>query len=182
MPYCSFLGEQVDTIAYLRRYLEDTGSGLAIPAAVIVETIEFQGGVNIASDEWLKGLETLCREFGILLIVDDTHAGFGRTGGFFSFEAAGINPDMILVSNAIASGLPISLLLLRPSLDHWEPGDQVGVFQGDNLAFIAATEVLSQWDDAFVREIAERSRLLAQELMSLPSQFPIAVSACAAKA
>lgn len=172
MPYCSFLGEQADTIAYLRRYLEDAGSGLEIPAAVIVETSQIQGGVNIASDEWLKGLEALCREFGILLIVDDTHAGFGRSGGFFSFEAAGINPDMILVSNAIASGLPISILLLRPSLDHWEPGDQVGIFQGDNLAFIAATEVLSQWDDAFALEIAERSKLLAQELMSLPLQYP----------
>jgi diaminobutyrate-2-oxoglutarate transaminase len=172
MPYCAFLGEQVDTIGYLRRYLEESASGLELPAAAIVETTQVHGGVNVASDQWLKGLEALCREFGILLIVDETHTGFGRSGGFFSFEAAGLNPDMILVSNAIASGLPISIVLLRPDLDHWQPGDQVGAFQGDNLAFVAATEVLAQWDAVFAQEIAERSKLLAEELSNLPSQFP----------
>lgn len=172
MPYCAYLGEDVDTIAYLRRYLEDSASGLELPAAVIVETTQVHGGVNLASDRWLKGLEALCREFSVLLIVDETYTGFGRTGGFFSFETAGLNPDMIVVSNAIASGLPISVLLLRPELDHWHPGDQVGVFQGDNLAFVAATEVLSQWNDTFIQEIAERSRNLADELTKLPSQFP----------
>ncbi len=172
MPYCSFLGEQVDTIAYLRRYLEDPASGLELPAAAIVETAQIHGGVNIASGEWLRGLEALCREFGILLIVDETHTGFGRSDGFFSFEAAGINPDMILVSNAIASGLPISVLLLRPELDHWQPGDQVGVYQGDNLAFVAATEVLSQWNDGFIQDIAQRSKILGEDLMSMPARFP----------
>ena len=172
MPYCSFLGEQVDTIAYLRRYLEDSASGLELPAAAIVETAQIHGGVNIASDQWLKGLEALCREFGILLIVDETHTGFGRSDGFFSFEAAGLNPDMVLVSSAIAGGLPISILLLRPELDHWQPGDLVGVHQGDNLAFVAATEVLSQWNDNFVQEIAQRSKILGEELMSMPSRLP----------
>ena len=172
MPYCSYLGEDVDTIAYMRRYLEDSASGIELPAAVIVETTQVQGGVNVASDRWLKGLEALCREFGIFLIVDETYTGFGRTGGVFSFEAAGINPDMIVVSNALASGLPISVLLLRPELDHWHSGDQVGVFQGDNLAFVAATEVLSQWNETFAQEIAERSRNLAEELAKLPTQFP----------
>jgi len=172
MPYCSYLGEHVDTVAYLRRYLEDSSSGLDLPAAVIVETIQVHGGVNVASEVWLKALESLCREFGILLIVDETHTGFGRAGAHFSFEAAGLNPDMILVSNAIASGLPISILLLKPELDHWRPGDQVGLFQGDNLAFVAATEVLSQWNESLVRDIAERSKLLAAELLSIPTRFP----------
>ena len=172
MPYCSYLGEQVDTVAYLRRYLEDSASGVALPAAVIVETIQLQGGVNIATDQWLKDLQALCRELSILLIADETHTGFGRSGGFFNFEAAGIIPDMIVVSNAIASGLPISILLLRPDLDHWQPGDQVGLCQGDNLAFVAATEVLSQWDDSLVQDIADRSRILAEELTSLPARFP----------
>ena len=83
-----------------------------------------------------------------------------------------MNPDMVLVSNAIAGGLPISVLLLKPELDHWRPGDQVGLFQGDNLAFVAATEILSQWNDALVRDIAERSEVLAAELQSIPARFP----------
>ena len=172
MPYCSYLGEHVDTVAYLRRYLEDSSSGLDLPAAVIVETTQIQGGVNVASETWLKALESLCRDFGIVLIVDETHTGFGRSGTHFSFEAAGLNPDMVLVSNAIASGLPISILLLKPELDHWRPGDQVGLFQGDNLAFVAASEVLSQWNKSLVQDIAERSRVLAAELMSIPARFP----------
>src|SRR5262245_11245845 len=172
MPYCSYLGEHVDTVAYLRRYLADSSSGLDLPAAVIVETIQIHGGVNVASETWLRALEALCREFGILLIVDETHTGFGRSGAHFSFEAAGLNPDMVLVSNAIASGLPLSILLLKPELDHWRPGDQAGLFQGDNLAFVAATEVLSQWNESLVRDIAERSKVLAGELMSIPARFP----------
>jgi diaminobutyrate-2-oxoglutarate transaminase len=83
-----------------------------------------------------------------------------------------LNPDMIVVSNAIAGGLPLSILLLKPELDHWRPGDQVGLFQGDNLAFVAATEILSQWNDSLVREIAETSRLLAAELLGIPARFP----------
>lgn len=121
MPYCSYLGEHVDTVAYLRRHLEDSSSGIGLPAAVIVETIQIDGGVNVASEAWLRALEALCREFGILLIADETQTGFGRCGTHFGFEAARLNPDMILASNAIAGGLPISILLLKPELAHWRP-------------------------------------------------------------
>jgi diaminobutyrate-2-oxoglutarate transaminase len=172
MPYCGYLGEQVDTVAYLRRYLEDTSSGLDLPAAIIVETIQIHGGMNVASEPWLQALEALCREFALLLIVDETHTGFGRSGAHFGFESADLNPDMILVSSAIAGGLPISILLLKPELDHWRPGDRSGLFQGDNLAFVAAAEILSQWNDSLVRDIAERGRVLAAELQGIPTRFP----------
>ena len=172
MPYCSYLGEDVDTVAYLRRYLEDTSSGLELPAAVIVETMQIHGGMNVASDAWLKALEALCREFGILLVVDETHTGFGRSGAHFGFESASLDPDMILVSNAIAGGLPISILLLKPDLDHWRSGDRSGPFQGDNLAFVAAAEILSQWNNSLIRDMAERSRVLAAELHGIPARFP----------
>jgi diaminobutyrate-2-oxoglutarate transaminase len=172
MPYCSYFGEDVDTLAYVRRYLEDSASGLERPAAVIVETTQIQGGMNIASERWLQSLEALCKEFGVLLIADETHTGFGRSGTYFGFEPAGLNPDIILAPNAIGSGLPLSLLLLRPELDHWRAGDQVGLVQGDSLAFVAATEVHSQWDDSFTRDIAERSRVLADVLGSFPQRFP----------
>ena len=172
MPYCAYLGEDVDTVAHLRRHLKDTSSGVEVPAAVIVETIQIHGGMNVASDAWLQSLEALCREYGILFIVDETHTGFGRSGAHFGFESAGLNPDMILASNAVSGGLPISILLLQPELAHWRPGDRSGLFQGDNLAFVAAAEILSQWNDSLVRDIAERSRVLADELQSLPMRFP----------
>jgi diaminobutyrate-2-oxoglutarate transaminase len=172
MPYCGYFGENIDTVAYLRRYLADPASGLELPAAVIVETTQVHGGVNVASVEWLKALEQLCREFEILLIVDETHTGCGRVGPYFSFEEAGLNPDMVIAPSAIGGGLPMSVLLLRPELDFWRPGEQVGAFQGDSLAFVAAAELLCQWNDERLLQIRRYSALLAQELSSFAARFP----------
>jgi diaminobutyrate-2-oxoglutarate transaminase len=172
MPYCGYFGDDTDTIAFLRRYLTDTTSGLDLPAAAIVETTQVHGGLHIASAKWLKALEQLCREFEILLIVDETHTGCGRVGSYFSFEKAGLSPDMVIAPNAIAGGLPISMLLLRPELDMWRPGEQVGAFQGDSLAFIAATELLSEWSEARVNSIAHLGAIMAQELSAFQERFP----------
>jgi diaminobutyrate-2-oxoglutarate transaminase len=120
----------------------------------------------------LRALEQLCREVGILLIVDESQTGCGRTGPYFSFERAGLMPDMVVVSNAIAGGLPLSMLLLRPEFDHWRPGEQVGIFQGDNLAFVAATELLAQWSDALSAQVALNGDLLTNELSNLAARFP----------
>jgi diaminobutyrate-2-oxoglutarate transaminase len=128
--------------------------------------------MNIASDQWLQALERLCRQFGILLIADETLTGFGRSGFYFGFEAAGLNPDVILAPNAIAGGLPMSILLLKPELDHWRPGDQVGFVQGDNLAFVAAAEIHLQWNNTLTADIAERGKALSEGLLGIPAQFP----------
>jgi diaminobutyrate-2-oxoglutarate transaminase len=117
-------------------------------------------------------LEALCRQFRILLIVDETLTGFGRTGSYFSFEAADLSPDLILAPRAIGAGLPMSILLLKPELDHWRVGDQVGVVQGDNLAFVAGAEVHLQWNTPLIDEIAERSRTLAESLQGIAQRFP----------
>jgi len=98
MPYDGYLGENIDTIAYLDKVLSDSSSGINSPAAVIVETVQGEGGVNVASIEWLQHLQVVCRKHHILLIVDDIQAGCGRTGDFFSFEEAGIEPDIITLS------------------------------------------------------------------------------------
>ena len=173
MPYCGYFGPDTDTIPYLRRYLEDTASGVERPAAVIVATVQDEGGVHVATNAWLKSLEGLCREFDILLILDETQTGCGRCGSFFSFERSGIVPDMVLVSHAIAGGLPMSLLLMKPELDHWRPGEQVGIFQGDSLAFVAATELLKLWnDDTLAADIAVRGQMLESALTAMLAKFP----------
>jgi diaminobutyrate--2-oxoglutarate aminotransferase len=123
MPFDGYLGDDVDTVDYLRRMIEDRGSGLDLPAAVIVETIQGEGGVNVASDEWLRKLARLCYEHDIVLIVDDIQAGCGRTGDFFSFESAGIRPDIVTLSKSLSGyGLPLSVVLIRPELDTWSAG------------------------------------------------------------
>lgn len=172
MPYCGYFGEDHDTIPYLRRFLEDSASGVDLPAAIIAETIQVEGGVRVASLEWLKNLEALCRQFGILLIIDESQTGCGRCGTYFSFERAGIVPDMVIVSNAFAAGLPMGMLLMRPGLDEWRPGEETGIFQGFGLGFAAATEILSQWaSDAIEGGIASKSAILKREIEKLSTRF-----------
>ena len=173
MPYDGFLGQGVNTIDYMRRFLEEGSSGVDLPAAVIVETVQGEGGVNVASIEWLQQLEALCREFDILLIIDDIQVGNGRTGAFFSFERAGIYPDMVTLSKAIGGGLPMALLLMRPDLDQWRPGEHTGTFRGNNLAFVAATQALSYWDNEdLAQAVRHKGELMRTELERMSGKFP----------
>ncbi|MCI0386104.1 diaminobutyrate--2-oxoglutarate transaminase [Streptomyces sp. CNQ085] len=150
MPFDRYLDGKVEDFLWFERLLEDRGSGLNRPAAVIVETVQGEGGVNVARAEWLRALADLCRRWDMLLIVDDIQMGCGRTGAFFSFEQAGITPDIITVSKSISGyGLPMALTLFRPELDVWEPGEHNGTFRGNNPAFVTAAAALNTyWADS----------------------------------
>jgi diaminobutyrate-2-oxoglutarate transaminase len=149
MPFDDYFGQVVPDFMYLERLLTDGGSGLNKPGAVIVETVQGEGGINAARAEWLRGLAALCKEHDILLIVDDIQMGCGRTGGFFSFEEAGIVPDMVTLSKSISGyGLPMALTLVKPELDVWEPGEHNGTFRGFGPAFATATKAIELfWSD-----------------------------------
>jgi diaminobutyrate-2-oxoglutarate transaminase len=142
-PYDGYLGDDVDTTEYLEQIISDKSSGVDPAAAVIVETVQGEGGVNVASFRWLRALEQICRRHDMLLIVDDIQVGCGRTGPFFSFEEAGISPDIVTLSKSISGyGLPMSLVLMKPEFDVWTPGAHSGTFRGNNLAFVTATAAL----------------------------------------
>ncbi|ADU65752.1 diaminobutyrate/2-oxoglutarate aminotransferase [Desulfurispirillum indicum S5] len=173
MPYDGYFGPDVNTLDYFRKFLADGSSGLDLPAAVIVETIQAEGGINVASDEWLQGLEQICREFDILLIIDEIQVGNGRSGEFFSFERAGITPDMVTLSKSIGGGLPLALLLMRPELDQWKPGEHTGTFRGNNLAFVASVETLAYWDSNDLSDaIHYKSAILKEELQAIAAKYP----------
>ena len=148
-----------DSLGYIESLLADPNSGLDLPAAIILETIQAEGGIYLAPTEWLRGLRALCDRFGILLIVDDIQVGSGRTGDFFSFEEAGVVPDIVCLSKSIGGyGLPLALVLMRRELDRWEPGQHTGTFRGNQLAFVAATAALRLWSDArFTEGLAQRA-------------------------
>lgn len=168
VPFDGYMGKDFDSMAYLRRLLSDQSSGVDLPAAIIVETVQGEGGIHVARDEWLVELQTICREFDILLIIDDIQMGNGRTGTFFSFERSGITPDMITVSKSIGTGLPMSILLMRPKLDQWQPGEHTGTFRGNNLAFVAATKALEYWDSPdFAEGVAHKGKLFKEGLASI---------------
>lgn len=173
LPYDGYMGPDYNTIDYFRKLLEDNSSGLDLPAAVILETIQAEGGINIASSAWLQDLADLCHEFDILLIVDDIQVGNGRSGDFFSFEAAGIKPDMVTLSKAIGGGLPLALILFKTDLDQWKPGEHTGTFRGNNLAFVASYEALHYWDNMDLSNAVKyKSEVMRNELEKIAKKHP----------
>ncbi len=169
VPYDGFLGDGVDSLDYLEAMIDGGSTGLDAPAAVIVETVQAEGGVNVASTAWLRRLRELTRRRGILLVIDDVQVGCGRTGRFFSFEEAGIEPDLVCLSKSLSGyGLPFALLLIRPELDVWEPGEHNGTFRGFNPAMVTATAALDFWtDDAFARSIGEKAAVVRARLCAM---------------
>jgi diaminobutyrate-2-oxoglutarate transaminase len=150
LPFDRSLGGRVPDFSWLDRLLGDRGSGLDLPAAVIVECVQGEGGINVASPAWLRGLADRCRRHGILLIVDDVQMGCGRTGPFFSFEVAGITPDIVCLSKSIGGyGFPLALTLFHPELDVWAPGEHTGTFRGVDPALVTGSAALrAYWSDS----------------------------------
>ena len=167
IPYDDYFDGDIPDFIWLERVLEDSGSGVDKPAAVIVETVQGEGGLNAARIEWLKALSDLLRRHKILLIVDDVQAGCGRTGTFFSFEKAGIYPDIVCVSKSISGyGLAMALTLFKSELDVWEPGEHNGTFRGNNLAFVTGARALELFwaDGSFEKELAGKIERLREGL------------------
>lgn len=175
LPFDGYLGPDINTLDYIERVFEDSSSGVDIPAAIILETVQAEGGVRVASDEWLRGIERVCRKHDILLIIDDIQVGNGRTGSFFSFESAGLNPDIVVLSKAIGGlGTPMSIVLMKPELDVWKPAEHTGTFRGNNLAFVGATAALQLWRDpaGFEAEIQRKALLIDHKLKEIQQENP----------
>lgn len=174
MPFDGYLGPEVDTLDYFERVLDDSGSGVDLPAAVVVETIQAEGGLAVASDAWLLRLQAICRARGILLIADDIQVGCGRTGTFFSFERAGLDPDIVCLAKSLSGyGLPFAVTLVKPEYDCLAPGQHNGASRTNNLAFVAAHEALAFWQTPELAEgVEERSALLARGLREITSHYP----------
>lgn len=156
----------LDSIAYLRWLLEDDHSGVEKPAAIVLETVQAEGGINVASVEWLQQIRKICTENDILMICDDIQVGNGRTGYFFSFERAGIQPDMIILSKSISGfGLPMALLLMKPELDIFLPAEHNGTFRGNQLAFVGGTAAFRYFVANKLDEEVKRKERLVREFM-----------------
>ncbi len=148
LPFDGFLdtGREID---YVRSMLTTPGSGVDAPAAILLETVQGEGGLNAASAEFIKGLFAVAREIGALVIIDEIQTGCGRTGPFFSFEHFGVVPDLVCLSKSITGlGLPMALLLIKPEYDQWKPGEHNGTFRGNNYAFVTAAAALDFWEDS----------------------------------
>ncbi|MDO8909837.1 MAG: diaminobutyrate--2-oxoglutarate transaminase [Pseudohongiella sp.] len=174
LPYAGYMGENLDTVKLLKQLIEDSSSGLDKPAAVMLETIQGEGGLNTASNEWLRAVEKICRDHDILLIVDDIQAGCGRSGRFFSFEESGIKPDLVTLSKSLSGyGLPFAVTLIKPEYDTWKPGEHNGTFRGNNHAFVTAAKALEHFwaDDKFQTEVQAKIAHLSKRLQGIAKGF-----------
>lgn len=147
------------------------------PAAALIEIVQGEGGLSSISADWVRRLAKLCKELGILMIVDDIQAGCGRTGPFFSFEESGIVPDIVVLSKSLSGfGAPISVVLMRQELDVWQPGEHNGTFRGNNLAFVGATAAIAHYwsDDVFSAGVQLRSDLIRNCLSKVVKSLPVA--------
>ena len=157
----------IDSIKYLSWILEDDHSGIDTPAAIVLETVQAEGGINIASVEWLRGVRKICDKYNILMIVDDIQVGNGRTGYFFSFERAGIVPDMVIISKSISGfGLPMSLLLIKPELDIFVPAEHNVTFRGNQLSFIGATAGINIFVEQSIEKEVRRKEVVIKNFLT----------------
>lgn len=173
MPFDNYLEGKTPDFVWFERLLDDAGSSLNSPAGVIVETVQGEGGLNASRVEWLQGLADLCRRHELLLIVDDVQMGCGRTGPFFSFEIAGIEPDIVCLSKSISGyGLPMALTLFKREHDLWAPGEHNGTFRGQNPSFVTATAALREYwaDDTLQRGIEAKSHRVETALNAIANE------------
>lgn len=174
-PYDGYYGSDIDTMAMLSQLITDPSSGLDLPAAVIVESVQGEGGVNVASDEWLRALRELCTVHGIVLIADEIQIGVGRSSDFFGFEKSGIVPDMVTLSKSISGyGFPLSLLLIKPELDVWKPAMHTGTFRGNTIALVSGASALNNFwtDQAFIDGISHRAQVVRGRLDAIAASYP----------
>lgn len=175
MPYDHALGEGVDTAEFLKYMLVGPSSGIEKPAAILLETVQGEGGLNVASHAWLRSIAEIARSFGALLIIDDIQAGCGRAGGFFSFEEMGIRPDIITMAKSLSGyGLPFAAVLVKPEYDVLGPAEHNGTFRGNNHAFVTGRVALEKYwaDDRLRATIVERSTYLAKRLTKIAALQP----------
>ena len=155
-----------DSIAYMEQLLSDDHSGYEKPAAIIIETVQQEGGIHVFSKEFLKDLQALCDKYDILLICDEVQIGCSRSGTFFSFERADIVPDIVCMSKSIGGyGIPFAVTLLKKELDVFKPGEHNGTFRGCQLSMVAGLAALEMTVEQDIPAQVRRKEKIVKEYL-----------------
>jgi diaminobutyrate-2-oxoglutarate transaminase len=175
MPYDGYFGATTDTAAFLEAMLSDRSGGIDAPAAIILETVQGEGGLNAANAEWIKRIAKLAHDNGALLIVDDIQAGCGRCSSFFSFEGMDVTPDLVTMAKSVSGfGLPMAVVLVRPEYDIFGPAEHNGTFRGNTHAFVTAKVMIEKFwaDGAFQRKLEDKADLIRDALGDMATMVP----------
>ena len=166
MPYYNSFDDPMTSLDYLESVIKDDHSGIDTPAAVFLETVQAEGGINVAPVEWLKRLRKICDDNDILMVIDDIQVGAGRTGHFFSFERAGVVPDMVVLSKSISGfGLPMSILLFKPEYDAFKPAEHNGTFRGNQLAFVGSKAGIEYYTDENLDDRVKANEMIISDFL-----------------
>ena len=146
--------------------------------AVLVEPIQAEGGVHVATDEFLQGLRKLCDDRGVLLVFDEIQVGMGRTGSLWAYQQYGVEPDVMTLAKALGGGLPIGATLMTQRVaDALEPGDHAATFGANPVVARVALAVLEKMTaDGFLEGVARNGRRLRTGLEKLQQRWPERIS------
>ncbi len=145
-------------------------------AAILLEPIQGEGGVNVPDEGYLQAVRAWCDEQGVLLILDEIQTGIGRTGTVWAYEQAGVEPDIMTSAKGIAGGVPLGAVLAKEHASVFEPGDHGSTFGGNPLATAAGAYVVRQLVEGGVLENAKaRGEQLSQRLAGLEDRHPLAI-------
>jgi acetylornithine/N-succinyldiaminopimelate aminotransferase len=142
-------------------------------AAVLVEPIQGEGGINAAPEGFLQGLRDLCNEYGAVLIFDEVQTGVGRTGHLYAYQGIGVVPDVLTSAKGLGGGMPVGAVMAKEEYASLTPGNHGSTFGGNPLAMAAVKAVLGVVDDpAFLEEVRFKGRILKNALALIADRVP----------
>jgi 4-aminobutyrate aminotransferase len=176
-PYQCPLGATAETVGeavldYLEQVVFRTTVSPDEVAAIVFEAVQGEGGYVIPPAHFLKDLQQIARNYGILLIADEVQSGMGRTGKMFAFEHFDCRPDIIAIAKGIASGLPLGIMMAPADLMAWEPGAHASTFGGNPVSLAAALETLRLIQEKYCANAARVGAYLKSRLMELKAKHP----------
>jgi len=137
----------LNLLEYTEKLFDNPQSGIGKPAAVILETVQGEGGVNPAPIPWMKEIRRITEERQIPLIIDEIQTGFCRTGKKFGFEHADIQPDIVCFAKAIGGSMPLAAIMHHQKLDKWTEYQHSGTWRGNQLAFLTGLRGLEYMEE-----------------------------------
>lgn len=138
-------------------------------AAIILECVQGEGGINVMTKEFAEGIQKICKEKDILLICDEVQAGNGRTGTLYSYEQFGLHPDIVTTAKGLGGGLPIGVCMFNEKTQNaLAPGTHGTTFGGNPVACAGAISILERMDEDFLAEVQAKSSLVMEALTDAP--------------
>ena len=159
------------------KYLEDVVFKTTVNpdevAAIVIETIQGEGGYVVPPPEFLTAIEKIARKHGILIVADEVQCGLGRTGKMFAFEHFDFHPDIVALAKGVASGMPLGVMMARADIMDWPAGAHASTFGGNPVCLAAAIETIRLLDEKYVANSAKVGAFMKERLQKLKSKHSV---------